>query len=212
MKNILIITKITLREAFSRKIFIAFAGISTFVLLLFTILSITISLDDFGDAFKVQGEAVRISENIAEILKLIIVTPLFGGGLFLSIFSASSFIPHMLEKGNIDLLLSKPISRAQLILGKFLGGNLVVLLNIAYLVTGIWLLIGLKFGEWAPSFFLTILSISFAFATIYALIILIGILSRSSVLAMMISYLIFFILSPVLSNRDPISIFWIINL
>ncbi len=205
MNNILEITKQTIREAFARKIFIMFAGVSSLVLLLFAIAFASIGIEDLSGAINIEtGRDIGVIQEVVGGIKLFIVVPLFGGGLFLSIFSASSFIPNMLEKGNIDVLLSKPISRSQIIYGKFLGGTAVVFANIAYLVVSIWFLIGLKFAIWDPSFLLTILTITFAFAVLYGLIILIGILSQSSILAMMLSYLIFFILSPILNMREQI--------
>lgn len=205
MFNIIEITKQTIREAFARKIFIMFAGVSSLVLILFAITFTTVGLEQLTGSIQVDtGRDLGMIEELVGGIKLFIVIPLFGGGLFLSIFSASSFVPNMLEKGNIDVLLSKPISRSQIILGKFFGGTLVVLVNIAYLVIGIWVLIGLKFGVWDPSILLTIITITFAFAVLYSLIILIGIVSQSSILAMMLSYIIFFILSPILNIRDQI--------
>lgn len=205
MNNVFEITKQTIREAFARKIFIMFAGISSLILILFAVAFASIGLEDLSGSIQVEtGQNRGVLEEVVGGIKLFIVVPLFGGGLFLSIFSASSFIPNMLEKGSIDVLLSKPISRAQIIHGKFLGGTFVVFTNIAYLVLGIWLLIGLKFGVWDPSFLITIFTITFAFAVLYGLIILIGILSQSSILAMMLTYLIFFILSPILNMREQI--------
>ena len=163
MKNILIAAQLTLREALSRKIFIAFAGISSFILLIFIILFLSLNPEEFTGMVKSPGESFDFLESIADALKVVIVSPLFGLGIFLSIFSASSFIPNMLEKGNIDLLLSKPISRQQLILGKFFGGLAVVGVNIAYAVIGFWLLVGLKFGVWDGNFLLTIFSITFTY-------------------------------------------------
>lgn len=205
MNNIIEITKQTIREAFARKIFIMFAGVSSLVLILFAITFAAVGMDDLSGSIQVQSNRdTGIMYEVVGAIKLFIVVPLFGGGLFLSIFSASSFIPNMLEKGNIDVLLSKPISRSQIIFGKFIGGTGVVFVNIAYLVLGIWLLIGLKFSVWDASFLLSIFTITFAFAVLYSLIILIGIISQSSILAMMLSYLIFFILSPILDIRDKI--------
>ncbi|MBU1100954.1 MAG: ABC transporter permease [Bacteroidetes bacterium] len=203
MRNILTITQYTFKEAFSRKIFLTFFGISSFVLLIFSLIFYFVGFDNLTGMAGTSNEMTdNVLTQVADFFKMMIVMPLFGGGLFLSIFSASSFIPNMLEKGNIDLILSKPVSRSQVIWGKFLGGISIVLLNIAYLVLGIWLLIGLKFSVWGASILVTILSITFAFAVLYALIILIGVLTRSSLLAMMMSYLIFFILSPILATRE----------
>ena len=208
MKNILTIAEFTVREALSRKIIIAFFAISTFVILLFAGIFTFVPFEDLTGMIRTNDKAViNISKEIVKMFKMFVVAPLFGGGLFLAIFSASGFIPSMLEKGNIDLLLSKPISRVQIILGKYLGGILIVLANIAYLIVTIWVLVGLKFDVWSISFLSSILTITFAFATLYALIILIGILTQSSVLAMMISYLIFFIFSPILAARENIALF-----
>jgi ABC-type transport system involved in multi-copper enzyme maturation permease subunit len=95
-------------------------------------------------------------------------------------------------------LLSKPISRTQLLLGKYFGGTLVVFINIAFLILGAWLIISLKFSYWNFNFPLVILVITFTFAVLYSVVVLFGILFRSSVPGMMIAYFIFLILSPAL--------------
>jgi len=208
MENILTISNFTIREALSRKIIVTFFAISTFVIIIFGLLFTLVSFEDISGMVNAKGDdPLGIAREIAKGLKLIVVAPLFGGGLFLSIFSASSFIPNMLEKGSVDLIISKPVSRSQIILGKFLGGVIIVLINIAYLIVSIWLLIGIKFGVWDIDLLYSIFTITFTFGSLYSLIILIGILTQSSILAMMLSYIIFFVLSPVLTARDAISVF-----
>ncbi len=207
MNNIWTISKLTFREAFSRKIFLFFAGISTFILLVFLAVFLFTDVAALFGSVKINGKELSGSNPAVAAIKMFILNPLYGLGLFLAIFSSASFIPHMLEKGNIDLLLSKPISRRQLIFGKFLGGVAVVFVNIFYLVFGIWLMIGYGLHDWSISFLLSSLVITFTFALLYSLMILLGIVSRSSVLAMMISYLVFLILSPILSAKDTIATF-----
>lgn len=208
MNNIINISNFTIREALSRKIIVTFFAISTFVLIIFALLFSFVAFEDFSGMVKTNGnDSLNIASEIVNRLKPFVVAPLFGGGLFLSIFSASSFIPNMLEKGSADLIISKPISRTQIILGKFLGGVLIVLINIAYLILILWILIGVKFSIWDISLLYSIITITFTFASLYALIILVGILTQSSILAMMLSYIIFFVLSPILSARDTISAF-----
>ncbi|NOX18720.1 MAG: ABC transporter permease subunit [Chlorobi bacterium] len=207
MNNVWTISKLTFREAFSRKIFLFFAGISTFLLLVFLAVFLFTDVAALFGSVKINGKELSGSNPAVAAIKLFILNPLYGFGLFLAIFSSASFIPHMLEKGNIDLLLSKPISRRQLILGKFFGGVAVVFVNVFYLVFGLWLMIGYGLGDWSVDFLLASLVITFVFALLYSLMILLGIVSRSSVLAMMISYLVFLILSPVLSSREIISTF-----
>ncbi len=206
MKNIWVITKYTIREALSKKIILTFFGVSTFMLLVFSIIFGSQSIQDLMPLVKINGQQLDdsfpILDKIIDFFKIATIVPIFGVGIFLSIFSVSSIIPNLVEKGNIDLFLSKPISRTQLILGKFNGGVLVVLANIAYAVGGFWILLGIKFGYWDPKFLMTIFTITFTFSVLYSLIILVGILTRSSILAMMISYLIFFIFSPLLLARE----------
>lgn len=205
MNNILTLTKLTIREAFARKIFIVFFGVSTFVILMAALVFSLFSFEDLTGSITINSEQIDdIGVKLVETIQLFILSPLFGLGLFLSIFSTSSFIPNMLEKGSIDLLLSKPVSRTQVILGKFFGGTMVVFINIAYLIVGLWFLLGIKFGSWNAGFLLSIPVITFAFSTLYSMIILIGVVTRSSVLAMMLSYLIFIVFSPLLAARENI--------
>jgi ABC-type transport system involved in multi-copper enzyme maturation permease subunit len=168
MKNILQMILYTLRESFARKVFIFFFGLSCVSLI---ITGVIFGLADEAQILQsfFSSNKNMAPGNIVMMIELGIVSPVASIGLLLSIFSASSFIPVLLEKGNIDLFLSKPISRAQLILGKYFGGLLVVLLNIAFLVVGIWIIISLKFSYWNPSFVWTIVTITFIFAVLYSL-------------------------------------------
>lgn len=197
MKNILIISLYTLREAFARKVFIFFAVISVIFLIGLAAISALINTDSILEGMKFGEGNLMLGEVISRI-QLLITSPLANLCLLLAIFSSASFIPIMLEKGNIDLLLSKPISRSQLLLGKYFGSILVVFINIAFLILGAWIIISLKFSYWNYNFLLVILVITFTFAVLYALVVLCGIIFRSSVPGMMFAYFIFLILSPAL--------------
>ncbi len=201
MKNTLIMTWYTLREAMARKVFIFFIVISAIVLLITGLVFSMTATEKIVTGFSKNLPNIDISMIVSK-LELLIVTPLAGLCLILAIFASASFIPIMLEKGNIDLLLSKPVSRSQLIWGKFWGGLLVVFLNIAFLIIGVWLIISLKFSYWNPSFLLIILITTFTFAVLYSLIILFGVLTKGSTLGMMVAYFIFIILSPLLDSSQ----------
>jgi len=190
MKNIRIMTISTLREAMSKKVFIVFIAISLVVLI---IQILVFSL------FKTNTLApgMSLAEGISR-LEIMMISSLAGLCLLLSIFSCSSFIPSMLEKGNIDLLLSKPVSRTELLLGKYFGGLLVVFINILFLILGVWLIVGLKFGFWNIAFLYSSLIITFTFAVLYSLIVLLGIMTQGSMSGMMAAYFIYIVLSPLL--------------
>ena len=195
MKNTLIISWYTLREAFARKVFIFFAAISVIFLIGLAVVFSIVDANSILSNMNPSGDKLVLEQVISQI-QLAITAPLSNLCLLLAIFSTASFIPVMLEKGNIDLLLSKPISRTQLLLGKYLGSILVVFINIAFLIIGAWIIISLKFSFWNFNFPLVILVITFTFAVLYSVVVLFGILFKSSVPGMMTAYFIFLILSP----------------
>lgn len=201
MKNIWTVTLYTLREAFARKVFIAFFVVVMVALTGFALSAYFIDINNMTKGYPGSNESEALKQVVSQI-QLMIISPVYGLGLLLAIFSSSSFIPVMLEKGNIDLLLSKPISRSQLLLGKYFGGILVVFLNISVLVIGIWIIILLKFSVVGFSLLFTIFTITFSFAVLYSIIIFFGILSGNSVPGMMLSYLLFIIISPLLASRN----------
>jgi ABC-type transport system involved in multi-copper enzyme maturation permease subunit len=198
MKNILIIIQFTIREALARKAFLFFTGVTMLVLLGALLF---FSLINFDTLMGISNSSIvgrSVGETINSIVVTIIINPLANLGLLLAIFSSASFVPVLLEKGNIDLFLSKPVSRVQLLLGKYLGVVLYVFINMFILVSGVWLIVSIKFGYW-DAFFLTLsVMITFTFAVLYSLILFFGVLTKSSILGMMLAYLIFLILSPVM--------------
>jgi ABC-type transport system involved in multi-copper enzyme maturation permease subunit len=187
----------------ARKVFIFFLIISVLVLIVVGLifgLSSNITLGGGGGLTPFENPITRI--------EMMIISPLTSLCLLLAIFSSSSFVPVMLEKGNIDLLLSKPVSREQLLLGKYLGGILVVLINVAFLILGVWLIISLKFSFWDFYFLNIIFSLTFTFAVLYSLIVLLGVITKGSTLGMMAAYFIFIILSPILfAVHDKLGVF-----
>ncbi len=199
MRNIYLMTLFTLKEALARKVFLFFIGISALAILITALIFGLVDTQSIITGIETKTGNDFLIRNIVSTLEIMIISPLAGLGLLLAIFSSSSFVPNMLEKGNIDLLLSKPVSRQQLLWGKYAGGLLVVLLNIGFLVIGIWLIIALKFSFWDPTFLWSILIITFTFAVLYSLIVLCGVLTRGSMLGMMLAYFIFLVLSPILN-------------
>ena len=197
MKNIMTVTWYTLKEAMARKVFIFYSIISILVIVFTAVILGVTNLDSIVNGFAGKNAAPMMAEIVSK-LEIAIIAPLASLGLLLAIFASSSFIPIMLEKGNIDLLLSKPVSRTQLLWGKYFGGILVVFINIALLIIGVWLSISIKFSIWTYPFLWSILIITFTFAVLYALIVLFGVLTKGSMLGMMFAYLIFLILSPLL--------------
>jgi len=116
--------------------------------------------------------------------------------VLLSVIITAFFIPNMLQKGSVDLLLVKPVSRSLLLLFKFVGGLTLILLVNIFAVSGIWLALGLRSGVWANWMLLLIPIFSFFFAILYSVSTLIAVLTRSIVAAILITigaWFLFFI-------------------
>lgn len=201
MRNIGLIIKFTFREALSKKL----------ILILF--LMATLTLIGFIIAFQFEG-VVEINKNgakfsydtpyVIRMIEMGFMNVAFGLGLFLAIFATANFIPDLVKKGNIDVFLSKPISREQLIFGKYLGSGLIVLIFITYLIVGLWLIVGLRFSFWETGLLFSIFSITFAFLALYSLVTFVGILTESQVLPLILTYLIFIVLNPLAAGREAI--------
>ncbi len=123
--------------------------------------------------------------------------------LFLGIFSTAGIVPSMMEKGTIDLLVSKPIRRTVLLFGRALGGLVAIAINLVVFNLGVWALYGLASGVWYFPFVIwTTLVPLFAFATLYSAIILLNVLTDGWVLPMSLAYIHVVVLSTFLTNRE----------
>jgi ABC-type transport system involved in multi-copper enzyme maturation permease subunit len=105
---------------------------------------------------------------------------LLGICIFVGTFVTASFVTSIMEKGSIDLLLSKPVPRWHYIAGRYTGALLIIFSEVAYLIFGLWLVAGFSLGSWNPNFLLSAIYITIAFAGIYSLITLFGVLTKSS--------------------------------
>src|SRR5581483_2589081 len=115
-------------------------------------------------------------------------------GILIGVVITAFFIPNMLRKGTIDLLLAKPIHRTTLLIYKYLGGLMFVFLNSAVAVIGMWLALGWRSGIWATGFLLTIFVLTYFFAILYAVSTLFAVLTRSAVVAMLVTFAVWVVL------------------
>lgn len=114
--------------------------------------------------------------------------------ILVSVIMTAFFIPNMLRKGTVDMLLAKPIQRGTLLLYKYTGGLIFIFLNTAVTVLAMWLVLGLRSGIWANSFLLSIFVYTFFFAILYSVSTLFAVLTRSPIAAILITLGVWFIL------------------
>lgn len=112
--------------------------------------------------------------------------------LLAGVIVTAGFIPNMLRKGAIDLLLTKPMSRPLILLYKYLGGLLFVFILTTFTVGGVWLAIGVRTGIWAPGLLYSIFGITFYFAILYACSTLVGVLTRNTIVSIVVTIVFWF--------------------
>ncbi len=173
MNITLAIVRDTFREAFARKVFWGFYALST-LMILFFLFVLRIDLVEGANAtvslFGVENIRSMPVGAIIQGAFAAIATFLYTWGLAIAIFASGSLVPSLLEPGRIELLLSKPASRVHLMLSRYLGILLVVTVNFAWLVGGVWLVLGAKTGIWNERFLLTLPAGVFLFSVMLGLI------------------------------------------
>lgn len=202
------IIKNSIQEAINRK-FILIYFVIVILFLLFTaaiLFSMDVKMffnfDDQQNAGALKDIAKDPMNFIFNRLINMIISPMIGLTLFISFFSVAGFVPGMLEKGTAEIFLSKPISRANLLIGKYLGGLLIGAFQIFFVVVTFWVLVSLKFGIWEFKYLLYIPFYIFIFAIINSLLVFLGVLTQNSVFSLILTYLIYYIISPFFSAKS----------
>ena len=192
----------TFQEARARWLFWGLFGLSTLLLLIFLFV---LKIDLVQGAISIMGitgttRALTVRTFVLRSYSFISIF-LYIWGTLLAIFASSGLIPSVLEPGRIALLLSKPVSRPVLLLGRYIGNVLVVAANHIYLVAGIWIIIGLKTHMWEPRFLLAIPTCLFMFAVLLCVVTFIGVATESAALAVMMSAALM-VISAILAQRQ----------
>jgi ABC-type transport system involved in multi-copper enzyme maturation permease subunit len=195
----------TFREAFARRIFWGFFGCCS-ALLLFLMFIMRIDV--------VQGAIATVTifgrstpsadvQNLVQQTQSVIAMILYFAGMALSVFASAGLVAAVFEPGRIELLLSKPVSRTHLLLGRYIGNVLVVAANILYLVAGSWIIFGVKTSVWGAGFLVSSLCTIFIFSVLLAVLVLVGVLWDSSAVAIMVTFAIM-IVTPILAQKATI--------
>lgn len=107
-------------------------------------------------------------------------------GIFSSLLVTSTIIPRTFEPGEISLLLSKPARRSVLFVTKFFGGCAFTFLCAAVLVSGVWLLLWIRFGFWRPELLLCIPLYVFLFAIYFSVSALAGAIWKNATVSLIL--------------------------
>lgn len=193
----------TFREAMARKIFWGLFALATATILFFlfvmsidVVAGVTATVSLFGYDVQ-QGMSLRrfVSEMYAAIAAFVYTL-----GMFLAVFASAGLVTSVLEPGRIELILSKPVARAHILLGRYAGNVLVIALMTTYLILGVWTVLGAKTGIWDVRFLAAAGMIVLIFSVLLTISVLVGVVWESAALAIMVTFFVMFI-SPVLAQK-----------
>jgi len=206
---------ITFRELWARKIVLGLFIISSLVLLAVTFaLNLDVvegslagirlfgqeaTPDDMGGE---DAPPLTLSRVVIAV-ESVVAGVAYWIGILLALFASASLFPDLQSDGRVELLLSKPISRLNVLLGHMLGVWSAIGVLALYLLGGVWIIMSLKTGVWNPRFLLSLLLVMGMFAVMYAAVMLMGVWTESTALGLIVSYGLIFV-SMVLAAADQI--------
>jgi ABC-type transport system involved in multi-copper enzyme maturation permease subunit len=148
----------------------------------------------FFGGWQLIKEGAPLSIQVYLMLEIVVNWVGAWVGLLVSIGLTAFFVPNMLRKGTVDMLLVKPISRPVLLFYKYLGGLVFIFLNTAAAVGGLWLALGLRSGLWGFGPLIAIPAITFFFAILYSVSVLVGVVTRNAIVCIVVTFFVWVVL------------------
>jgi ABC-type transport system involved in multi-copper enzyme maturation permease subunit len=207
---------LTVRELWAKKVVLGLFVVSSLVLLA---VAFALNLDVvegslegirlFGQDAAPEAEGPNVQSQLSLTRVVVAVESVVAGvtywiGILLALFASSSLFSDLQAPGRVELLLSKPVSRTQVIAGHVVGVWAVIAVLTLYLMGGTWLIMSVKSGVWNPRFLLSIGIVVAMFAVMYAAVMLMGVWTESTALALIVAYGLIFV-SMVLAGASEIA-------
>ncbi|HYM20593.1 MAG TPA: ABC transporter permease subunit [Candidatus Kapabacteria bacterium] len=200
MRQFLAIIEETYREARSKKTLVGFFIFSSVIIIItffvFQSSSVKEAMNQFQQT-KMRGTngamASVMQVTVLDIFYTIISGILYFMTICIGVFATTGFITSQMEKGTIDILLSKPVPRWQYLFGRYIASLSIIAIEAFWFILGMWIVVSLSLGIWNISFLLSTVFIVLGYAGIYSIVVLISVLSRSSALSIIVGIGLFFI-------------------
>ncbi|MBQ71510.1 MAG: hypothetical protein CMJ67_01240 [Planctomycetaceae bacterium] len=125
----------------------------------------------------------------------------------IALVSTASIFPDFVDRGSIDLMLSKPIGRARLFLTKFATGLLFAAVQVTVFTVAAFLVIGIRGGDWEPWLLIAIPLVVVFYSYLFAVQAVIGLLTRS-VIASVIGVMLFWMMISLIQSGDTVTLAW----
>lgn len=108
-------------------------------------------------------------------------------GIILALVATASTFPSLMERGTIDIVLSKPITRTRLFLGKYLGAMTFILIQAVIFVGLTFVVIGTRWHHWLWAYLWMIPLLVLLFSYVFCFCALFSVLTRRAVPALLLT-------------------------
>lgn len=107
--------------------------------------------------------------------------------VILALIATAGFLPSLMERGVIEVVLSKPLPRWKVFLGKYIGSLVFFFVHAVIFVVLTFFIVGFRWGAWVPGYLLGIPLTVMLFSLLYCISALVAVTTRSSVAAILIT-------------------------
>lgn len=114
-------------------------------------------------------------------------------GILLTLVWTAAFLPAFLEPGSVAVVLAKPVSRRQLLFGKYLGVLCFVAVQSLLFVGGTYIALALRTGILDATYLWCIPLLLVHFAIFYGFSVMLAVVSRSTIVCILGSLLFWFL-------------------
>lgn len=200
------------RESRDRKIFWVMIGISVLIAAMMA----CVGYDETGvtiffkwhldePAYVAGTDAQRV--HVTTVLIFWLADKYIGlVGIALALIATAGFFPSMMEQGAIDVVLSKPISRAKLFFGKYLASMTFVFVQSTVFVLLTFAVVGIRWKQWLWAYFWCIPLSIILFSYIYAFCTFFAVRMRGSLAPLLLSFLCWFGVFVVQSGASAVQV------
>lgn len=114
-------------------------------------------------------------------------------GIVLALFATGGLVAALTERGQVDVLLTKPLARWHVLAARLAAIFAVMLALATYLFGAVWLVMSIKSGIWNPRFLLAIGAVFAMFVVVYSVVTLVGVWSGSGPLSFVVTLGVVFV-------------------
>lgn len=151
--GLLLITRFTLQEAIRRKLFLAVVILSALLLVAFTILlNIAVNIAATGGGANGTNTQLELL-SAGVVITILAIWLVYLLSSLLTIVLTAGMISSEVEAGTFSVIVPKPLARAEIVFGKWLGYALILLVYNALLFFAFLAIIHQETGYWPDQAF-----------------------------------------------------------